>query len=204
MNDCGYIIQHGYVSFLDRKLSVGKEAWEVIQSVCPTPSMKFLTPLHSWSTKVSTSWDQLMHHFANSSLTRRFSLNNETVFPATSSLLLTTRSSPHSMAELERSLKSLEAKLVNCCNPVAWNLFPFDIRMSCEPWLNDRKYLTICANNSSIIDYLNTVCTKARMMHSEGAYLHWFTRHGCERNWFEEAFELMDQTISCYLDHSKT
>ncbi|XP_065891229.1 tubulin delta chain-like isoform X2 [Dysidea avara] len=140
-----------------RKLSVGKEAWEVIQSACPTPSMKFLTPLHSWGTKVSTSWDQLIHHFANSSLTRRFSVNNETVFPTTSSLLLTARSSPNSMAELERSLKSMETKLINCCNPVAWNPFPTDIRMSYEPWLNDRKYLTICANNSSITDYMNTI-----------------------------------------------
>ena len=189
------------IFYLDRKLSVGKEAWEVIQSACPTPSMKFLTPLHSWSTKVSTSWDQLIHQFANSSLNRRFSFNNETVFPATSSLLLTARSSPHSMAEFECSLKSIEAKLMTCCSPVAWNPFPIDIRMSHEPWLNDKKYLTICANNSSITDYLNTVCTKARLMYNEGAYLHWYTRYGCERDNFEEAFELMDKTMSCYLSH---
>ena len=187
----------------NRKPSVGKEAWEMIQSACPMPSMKFLTPLHTWGTKVSTGWDQLIHQFANSNLTRRFSINNETVFPASNSLLVTARSSPNSIAELERSLKSLETKLTHCCNPASWNPFPIDIRMSHEPWLNDRKYLTICANSSSITDYLNTVCSRARMMYSEGAYLHWYTRYGCERDWFEEAFELVDKTMLCYLSHSK-
>jgi len=44
------------------------------------------------------------------------------------------------MAELERYLKSLETKLAHCCNPALWNPFPIDIKMSHEPWLNDRKY----------------------------------------------------------------
>lgn len=159
--------------------------------------MKFLTPLHSWGHKVSTSWDQLVHNIShNGVLTKRFKYN-ELVLPETNSLLLTARSNSKSITQLEQCLKSMETKLVS--NPVSWNPFPIDARLSHEPLLMDRKYLSICANSSSVVNYLNDVCDKARLMYTAGAYLHWYYRYTCSKDYFKEAFELMEQTMQCYM-----
>lgn len=179
-------------------MSIGKEAWDVIQSACPNPEMKIITPLISWGHKASTSWDQLVHSITtNSVLTRRFKYRDETVSPVTNSLLLTARANSTSITQLEQCLKSVQTKLVN--NPASWNPFPIDARFSHEPLLMDKKYLTVCANNSSIVNYLNDICNKARLMYTAGAYLHWYSRYGCGRDCFEEALETLEQTMQCYL-----
>lgn len=179
-------------------MSIGKEVWDIIQSTCPNPEMKFLTPLYSWSHRVSTSWDQLMQSITNNSvLTKRFEFNNEMVFPVTNSLLLTARGNSTNISQLEQRLKSMETKLVS--NPASWNPFPIDARLSHESLLMDKKYLSICANNSSVVEYLYNVCKKARLMYKAGGYLHWYSRYGCGRECFEDALELTEQTIQCYL-----
>ena len=179
-------------------MSIGKEVWDIVQSTCPNPEMKFLTPLYSCGHKVSTSWDHLVHSITNSSvLTKRFKYNDETISPTTNSLLLTARGNSTSITQLEQSLKSMETKLVS--NPASWNPFPIDARLSHEPLLMDKKHLSICANNSSVIDYLSNVCNKARLMYDAGAYLHWYSRYACDRECFKEALELMEHTIQHYL-----
>ena len=179
-------------------MSIGKEVWDIIQSACPNPEMKLLTPLYSCAHKASTSWNNLVHGVTdNSILTKRFDHNGETIFPVTNSVLLTARGNSTSIMQLEQSLKSVETKLVS--NPASWNPFPIDARLSHEPMLMDKKYLSICANNSSVINYLNDVCNKARLMYDAGAYLHWYSRYACDGSCFVEALELMGQTIHCYL-----
>jgi len=183
-------------------VSIGKEMWDIIQSTCPNPEMKFVTPLYSWGHQVSTSWDQLVQNVTNNSiLTKRFKFNDEMVFPVTNSLLLTARSNSTSISQLEQCLKSMEKKLVS--NPVSWNPFPIDARLSHEPLLMDKKYLSICANNSSVVEYLHNVHKKARLMYNAGAYLHWYSRHGCGRDCFEDALALTEQTVKCYLTMNK-
>lgn len=180
------------------KVSIGKEAWDVIQSACPNPGMKLLTPLYSCGHKGSISWDNLVHNITNNSvLTRRFKYNGDTISPVTNSLLLTARGNSPSITQLECCLKSVEAKLVS--NPASWNPFPIDARLSHEPLLMDKKYLSVCANNSSVIDYLGNVCHKARLMYNAGAYLHWYSRYSCDSYCFEEALDLVEQTIQNYL-----
>ena len=193
-----YKFRNNQLYYFRSKLSIGKEAWDIIQSACPNPEMKFLTPMLSWGNKVSTSWEQLVHNLTtNSVLTKRFKYNDEMVSPATNSILLTARSNSTSITQLEQCLKSVETRLVS--NPVSWNPFPIDARLSHEPLLMDRKYLSICANNSSVVDYLNNVCDKAKLMYNAGAYLHWYSRYACGTECFEGALEILEQTIRCYL-----
>ena len=180
------------------KVSIGKEVWDIIQSACPNPEMKLLTPLYNWAHKASISWDNLVHGITNNSiLTKRFEHNGEIIFPVTNSLLLTARGNSTSIMQLEQSLKSVEPKLVS--NPASWNPFPIDARLSHEPLLMDKKCLSICANNSSVINYLNDVCYKAKLMYDARAYLHWYSRYACDSSCFVEALELMEQTLHGYL-----
>ena len=45
----------------------------------------------------------------------------------------------------------------------------------------DSQSLTLCLNSTKIVETLEDVMRKARAMYGAGAYLHWFTKHGCSK-----------------------
>ena len=45
----------------------------------------------------------------------------------------------------------------------------------------DSQSLTLCLNSTKILETLEDVMRKARAMYDAGAYLHWFSKHGCSK-----------------------
>ena len=41
--------------------------------------------------------------------------------------------------------------------------------------------LTIAANSSSVVDYLDNVLERSKVMYDAGGYLHWYWKHGALR-----------------------
>ena len=56
----------------------------------------------------------------------------------------------------------------------------------------------VLANSDTVADYLKSLVARARLMHREKAYLHWFEMYGCEQGMFEEAFESLDSIVANY------
>lgn len=83
---------------------------------------------------------------------------------------------------------------------VDWNPFPVDYLMSYEPSMGQTKVVTVLANSSVVLEYVETVHGRAKVMFQEGAYLHWYERYGCERGTFEQAFESVHEIIDNYID----
>ena len=41
--------------------------------------------------------------------------------------------------------------------------------------------LTIASNSSSVVDYLDNVLERSKVMYDAGGYLHWYWKHGALR-----------------------
>ena len=102
------------------------------------------------------------------------------------------------MSSLASNTTSIEKRLKQTYNTVPWNPFPIDFWWSLEPHLRDKKVVSILANSAAIGGYLKHTLERARLMHHERAYLHWFQRYGCDQGMFEEAFETVETVIKNY------
>ena len=102
------------------------------------------------------------------------------------------------MTSLVSNTSTIEKRLKQVFNTVPWNPFPVDLWLSYEPHLRDRKTVSVLANSAAVSGYLNSLVERGRVMHREGAYIHWFERYGCDQAMFEEAFETVDKVIENY------
>eukprot|EP00731_Ephydatia_muelleri_P038619 Em0831g2a len=148
------------------------EPWELVQSLCPNPALKYITPMHAESS--SCTWEQL---FTKAVVAR----GNEV-----------------SIKQFSDSTNSAEKRLKQMYRTVEWNPFPVDFRLSHEPHLGAQKMLTVLANSAHIVEHMESVLQRAGEMYREGAYLHWYERYGCGKETFEEAFETMREVVSKY------
>lgn len=60
--------------------------------------------------------------------------------------------------------------------------------------------LTICANRTHILEFLNHVLVKVDVMLDGGAYLHWYARHGVNRDFLDKSCHIVQQIIDDYVD----
>lgn len=102
------------------------------------------------------------------------------------------------MTSVISNTASIEKRLRQAYNTVAWNPFPIDFWWSLEPHLRERKVVSVLANSAAVGGYLKHTVDRARLMHKERAYLHWFERYGCEQGMFEDAFEAVETVIGNY------
>ncbi|XP_067835000.1 tubulin delta chain-like isoform X2 [Heptranchias perlo] len=84
---------------------------------------------------------------------------------------------------------------------VSWN--PHPLEYWTDPWnivdlTSPSRSLTICANHSSVSDYMQHVLEKARSMYDAHAYLHWYWKHGCEEGDFLQSFDILDSVVKEY------
>ena len=71
----------------------------------------------------------------------------------------------------------------------------------------DSQSLTLCLNSTKIVETLEDVMRKARAMYGVGAYLHWFTKHGCSKvtTGLKATHELAEKVnVPVFLDISRT
>ena len=176
-----------------------QQPWEIIRSLCPDPSTKFITTNHVLFAKApGLSWKQVTSHLLrHSNLWTR----QAAVKPHTTSLALILRGyglEPF----VAQGLSPVEAKLKKAYNTVSWNPFPVDYWMSFEPSLGmgQTKLGTVLANSSVVLGYMGEVWERANAMFRERAYLHWYERYGCERETFQQAFESVQGVMDIYRD----
>jgi hypothetical protein len=61
--------------------------------------------------------------------------------------------------------------------------------------------LTILANRTNVIEFLNYVLTKAYIMLESQAYVHWYARYGVDKKNLLECFDILQQVIKDYMSH---
>ena len=172
------------------------DRYEGFQSLCPDPTLKFITPVHATVSGPGSTWDQSHSRVTHPSVLRRADPAKGKA--VTSALVTISRSSPTNMDTLIRTVSSLERRLKQAYNTVKWNPFPVDFWMSYEPLLGDRKVSTVLANSSIVREYLDSVVQRATVMYKQRAYLHWYERHHCSLEVFEECFEGVHTIMDAY------
>ncbi|XP_044533023.1 tubulin delta chain-like [Gracilinanus agilis] len=165
-------------------LNMGVEPWELLRSVCPVPTLKFLHVAQT-STRGQVFWDSMV-----SSLTHFLAPESSTGDPFYSTSLLLVARSNH--CSLIRPQSSAMKRLQRAYGCVSWNPFPLSLwtaSYDMKDPAGQRHSLTVCANHSSIIDLLKHTLEKAQKMYSANAYTHWYRQYGCEGSDFEQAFD---------------
>ncbi|XP_060680425.1 tubulin delta chain-like isoform X2 [Hemiscyllium ocellatum] len=100
------------------------------------------------------------------------------------------------------SLQPIMMKMKQGYGCVSWNSHPLDSwtdPCNIVDLMSSSHSLTICANHSSVSDYIQRVLEKAQTMYDAHAYLHWYWKHGCEEEDFMQAFEILDSVVKEYI-----
>ncbi|KAM9307768.1 tubulin delta chain-like [Gastrophryne carolinensis] len=168
-------------------VSLGLEPWELIRSLCPMPSMKFLHTSQV-RTRGTVFWDKV-----TSSVVQSIPRTDPRGRLHQSLSLLAVARSPQEYSFL-LSQDAVLSKLKQTYRCVSWNPAPIhcwtDPQNILDPACHAHS-LTVCANHSSAADLLGGVLSKARAMYESGAYLHWYRRYGCEDQDFRDAFSFV-------------
>ncbi|XP_032222374.2 tubulin beta chain [Nematostella vectensis] len=173
----------------------GNEPWEMLRSICPEPSKKFVSVYHSEKVKVGQSWDHLCQ-----SLVHSMNLYDKSGHPYSTlaSLLIARGDTDNTFAE---SALKIEKRLKGTLRCVEWNPFPVDFWISPHSVVGSPfcgQSLTLCTNSNRARDSLGNILTRAKSMFDAGAYLHWFEKHGCVKNDFLDGFSTLQDIIDEY------
>ncbi|XP_056374708.1 tubulin delta chain-like isoform X2 [Hyla sarda] len=173
-------------------VSIGLEPWELIRSLCPMSTMKFLHTSHV-SRRGAPSWDKVTSSVVQS--VPRADPHGR--LHHSLSVLAVARNSQDYSFLLSRD--SVLMKLRQAYRCVSWNPSPVycwtDPLNIVDPSCHS---LTVCANHSSAADLMSGVLCKARTMYNAGAYLHWYRRYGCEDDHFQMSFEILNSLVDEY------
>ncbi|EDO48954.1 predicted protein [Nematostella vectensis] len=172
-----------------------KKPWEMLRSICPEPSKKFVSVYHSEKVKVGQSWDHLCQ-----SLVHSMNLYDKSGHPYSTlaSLLIARGDTDNTFAE---SALKIEKRLKGTLRCVEWNPFPVDFWISPHSVVGSPfcgQSLTLCTNSNRARDSLGNILTRAKSMFDAGAYLHWFEKHGCVKNDFLDGFSTLQDIIDEY------
>ncbi|XP_064646130.1 tubulin delta chain-like [Lineus longissimus] len=173
--------------------SIGIEPWELVRSVCPMPSMKFI-----YTNQVSRnkcSWDNLTTALLNSH--NRYNKNGEP-YRTLSNLVIVRGDRNNTFPSYTNKM---EEKIKLAYNTVKWNPFPVDFWRGSHNTLGamkDSTSLTLASNNSNIVEYLEDILEKSRAKYDARAYLHWYWKHGCTGDDFEDAFTTLQTIVDDY------
>ncbi len=174
-------------------VSLGVEPWEMVRSVCPMPSTKFVhiqqvnQSKASWE-KMATLLGQRLSKFSNKGEVRYRSLAGIVVGRGDKTL------------SFQQCQSQVEAKLTAAYNPVSWNPYPLDYwtERTCSIASSGVASLTVAANHSIILDTIGITLNSAWVKYKAQAYLHWYYKYGCQEGDFEEAFDVVEQVLSNY------
>ena len=67
-----------------------------------------------------------------------------------------------------------------------------------------RRGLTVCSNTDRINDDLLHVLDRSSEMFHSKAYVHWYTRYGCEEEDFTRAFHHLSSVVRAYATAGST
>ncbi|XP_029444106.1 tubulin delta chain-like isoform X2 [Rhinatrema bivittatum] len=180
--------------FKTGRISMGMEPWELLRSVCPNPTMKFLYTAQACK-RGTAFWDSLISSVVHT--LPRESASGQPHF--STSVLAVARSNQDNSFLLSQNSVLLKLKQAYRC--VTWNPFPVDCWIDFKNIIDPGHHshsLTVCANHSSVIDLLEWVTEKAQVMYKAHAYLHWYWKYGCEEEDFQQAFDTLQSVMKDY------
>lgn len=173
-------------------ISQGVEPWEMIRSVSPMPNLKFVQIAQYMNSKMS--WTELCNKLT-ATLKKYDSAGNS--FCSLGNICV---ARGDTTGGFQLHVNALEAKLKQAYNCVSWNPYPVDFwsasANACGP--KTSASLTVAANSSSVVTYLENVLERSKVMYDAGAYLHWYWRYGAEKENFEESFETLQSVVEDY------
>lgn len=173
-------------------ISIGMETWEMVRSLCPMTTHKFIH-VNSISRKKST-WEDMTKALINS--LKRYNIDG-LAFRSLANLIV-------ARGDEERlfngSIHHIENTVKHSYNTVQWNPFPIDFWTSRRNTVgsSQTKTLTIASNYSNIIPQLENVLHSARLKFHARAYLHWYEKYGCNSMDFIEAFDNVQSLVDGY------
>ncbi|XP_077997628.1 tubulin delta chain-like [Glandiceps talaboti] len=171
---------------------IGAEPWEMVRSVCPMPSMKFTSVNHT--SKSKATWESLC-----TSLLHTVPRHDESGqhYSCLSSMAAIRGDSTNTF---HRHSRLVEEKIKHTCNFVDWNPFPVDFWIGSKhpSALPGTSSMSLVLNSSSIINYSTQLLHRSQEMFDAKAYLHWYWKHGCQQEDFEESFETVQTIVSDY------
>lgn len=178
-------------------VSIGMEPWEMLQSLCPMPSHKFLH-VNSFSRKKS-SWENMTSSLV-SSLNRRNHTDGST-FASLANLVVARgdreQQFPAVMSQIENQVKSAYCT-------VKWNPFPVDFWVSSkDTGQTAAKSLTVGSNYSNVVPQLEAMLQSSRTKLEVRAYIHWYEKYGCTCEDFLEAFDNVQTVVDAYKDATR-
>jgi len=161
----------------------GLEPWELVRSICPMPSTKFIhancAPCSAQNI-VSDAVKAAIHRHGDGYCTNISGLfvirGSVPTFPVNN--------------------------VIEQMKFVKWNPFPVDLWTAKANLLNSGKMTSLVAatNCNAIVPFLERTVMRARIKFSADAYLHWYMKHGCTNDDFLEAFTNLDSVIASYND----
>ena len=99
-------------------------------------------------------------------------------------------------------------KIIQTCNPVSWNLDAKLNPLRCVSRSTMDAFggrsMTCVSNRTDAPALLRRLHNKTAEMYSASAYIHWFEEHGCDKDFFIEAFESVEKTVEAYRAASQT
>ena len=101
-------------------------------------------------------------------------------------------------ADQTSDLTVLRRTALGMVNPVPWNPFPLDLRLDHRRQATPQASAHLLVCRSDAVDPLARAHGRARGMLDVGAYLHWYTRYGCDRETVETAMETVGDIITAY------
>ena len=161
----------------------GLEPWELVRSVCPMPTTKFI---HASCMPCCTQ------NLVNDAIKVASHRHGDSYCTNVSGLFVIRGSVP--TFRIDSVIEQMKF--------VKWNPFPVDLWTARANPLNSGKQASLAAatNCSAIVPFLERTVTKARIKFSANAYLHWYMKHGCTNDDFLESFTNLDSMIASYKD----
>ena len=98
----------------------------------------------------------------------------------------------------------VDARISYTCSQLQCNTIFFSqyglVGSSDAVGIKDGTSLTIAANYSNVTTYIDDVVHKAAAKFNAGAFMHWYEKHGCERDTFLSAFDTLQTIVKDYDD----
>ena len=102
----------------------------------------------------------------------------------------------------QHDLKTVHQLVHKMIPHVQWNFDAISLYASTQTALKSEKIddsVTIITNRSHIIELLDFILRKAYIMMETEAYLHWYSRYGCDRKYFDSCMALLQDVIVTYV-----
>ncbi|GAB1605562.1 hypothetical protein Ahia01_000838300, partial [Argonauta hians] len=177
---------------LEREYLPGSEPWYLVSTLCPKPDTKMILLSHR---PCHHTWTQTL-----TTITTSFSkttASRDKQFKSISNFLIGRgiNQSDCFMQASQKQQQQIEKRL-GC---VSWNSSPVNYWFASSTLPADKvPSVTLASNTAHVTDFLQKTLNKAKAMYDNGAYLHWYWRHGASQNDFQNAFESVRGIIENY------